>query len=81
MTIFCSHPYQYRAKIFILGNRYTVEYRYTYIDTCNISCHFAVTMHELVLKDKPTLLVWNYFEVQVCVDVKPINSEKPSAVL
>ena len=24
----CSHQYQYRAKIFIPGNRYTVEYRY-----------------------------------------------------
>ena len=33
-------------------------------------------MYELALKEKPTLLVLNYFELQVCVDVKPINSEK-----
>ena len=26
-------------------------------------------MYELVLKEKPTLLVWNYFELQICVDV------------
>ena len=38
-------------------------------------------MYELVLKEKQTLLVWNYFELQVCVDVKPINSEKLSVVL
>ena len=35
-------------------------------------------MYELVLKEKSTLLVWNYFKLQVCVDEKPINSEKLS---
>ena len=37
-------------------------------------------MYEFVLKEKPTLLVWNYFELQVRVDVKPINSEQLSVV-
>ena len=39
-------------------------------------------MYELVLKEKSTLLVWNYFELQVHlrVDVKPINSEQLSIV-
>ena len=38
----------------------------TYIDTCTLSCRFVFTMYELVLKAKPTLLVWNYFKLQVC---------------
>ena len=79
MTVFCSHQYQYQAKIFILGNRYNIECWYTTntgMYTCTISCHFVFTMYELVLKEKPTLLVWNYFELQVSVDVKLINFEK-----
>ena len=39
-------------------------------------------MYGLILKEKSTLLVWNYLKLQlVCVDVKPINSEKLFVVL
>ena len=33
-----------------------------------LSCHFVSKMYELVLKEKPTLLAWNYFKLQVRVD-------------
>ena len=34
-------------------------------------------MYELALKEKLTVLVWNILNLDyVCVDVKPINSEK-----
>ena len=39
---------------------------------------FVSIMYELVLKEQPTLLVWKYFELQVCVDVKLTNFEDVS---
>ena len=66
-----DHPQQHILPQMVRGDLFwgdhlwhdsTYQYLYSKLP-------FVFTMYELVLKEKPTLLVWNYFELQICVDV------------
>ena len=43
---------------------------------CAPNRHLIFTICELVLKEKATLLVWNYFRFEADEDGKPINTKK-----